>query len=66
MGDIYVLEKPKKTGPVDAPAKPKDPADVVILPGIDMKALADAWSYFNKTGKTHANAAKRGKAESED
>jgi hypothetical protein len=64
MGDV-VMFKRNKPGKAKADAgdtaPEKSATDVVILPGIDLKALAGAWAYYKKTGKTHAGAPERKK-----
>lgn len=57
MVTVVVFKKPDQPGKAAEPERAADgakpSAEIVLLPGIDMKALADAWGFRKRTGRSH-------------
>jgi hypothetical protein len=34
-------------------SKSSGPREVVVMPGVDFRAVSRAWTYLKKTGQTH-------------
>jgi hypothetical protein len=52
MAEVLMFKKRDAEKRADG-AKPSGQREVVVMPGVDFRAVSRAWTYLKKTGQTH-------------